>query len=647
MSSSPFDRWPLGPGGSSSSSGGHGGPRSPVSPTGPYPSIASLAVVTALGLCATFAFSGPVSHYHASSSLAQPREVPARLTVTPLYAGPLRHEAPRATGPRPVGRPSPAGARPPPAAGRAPPTRGHARPPLASSPQVGWLGALLAVPAIAAAWLSPWRPRQPPLAPTSAPAPPIPLPASWSMASQRGSTKERIGPHGGIADDCAVPPAVEATPRGSKSAVFVTKVGQVEIPKEPLVTDTTQLLGVQLRTMSDSSYAKDKPTSSDIFGRLAALLSPPSGQGEPLVTRLSKALSVALPVGAVVMHGPDWAHLIAEYSQLRAAASPEDLQAVTQFWLLFATTHPIVRPVLWLAELAGQGPGPELVGTPVGSLLLGTAAAVAIARNPDVRRVFGGATLALYLGAIGAGLAGTGNLGDYNLQLNDGVRGCPAYEEVRQPTMDGFDLTKYQGRWYEVAFHDYTQYSEVYDTTFDINLTPDRQRWLDDFSIKGPSPRVNPTTWDRSPVTNGAHYFLYGKVDPTTQGLLQESGFGVVFPNYIVDVQRAPDGGYTEAIQFQCLERGGVRVFEGINFLTRDPSPGPERLAAMHERAKAAGMYPYGASPEQMHYVEHTAADWQPVDNAAQRFWRWVGMERLLALVEAGTHSVLEDSVRS
>lgn len=39
--------------------------------------------------------------------------------------------------------------------------------------------------------------------------------------------------------------------------------------------------------------------------------------------------------------------------------------------------------------------------------------------------VFGGATLALYLGAIGAGLAGTGNLGDYNLQLNDGVRGCP------------------------------------------------------------------------------------------------------------------------------------------------------------------------------------------------------------------------------
>lgn len=37
----------------------------------------------------------------------------------------------------------------------------------------------------------------------------------------------------------------------------------------------------------------------------------------------------------------------------------------------------------------------------------------------------------------------------------------PSYEMVRQPTLDGFDLTKYQGRWYEVAFHDYTQYSEV------------------------------------------------------------------------------------------------------------------------------------------------------------------------------------------
>ena len=40
--------------------------------------------------------------------------------------------------------------------------------------------------------------------------------------------------------------------------------------------------------------------------------------------------------------------------------------------------------------------------------------------------------------------------------------------------------------------------------------------------------------------------------------MLQESGFGVTFPNYIVDVQKDPEtGAYKEAIQFQCLERGG------------------------------------------------------------------------------------------
>ena len=37
----------------------------------------------------------------------------------------------------------------------------------------------------------------------------------------------------------------------------------------------------------------------------------------------------------------------------------------------------------------------------------------------------------------------------------------PTYEEVRQPSMNGFDVEKYQGRWYENAFHDWTQFTEV------------------------------------------------------------------------------------------------------------------------------------------------------------------------------------------
>ena len=50
------------------------------------------------------------------------------------------------------------------------------------------------------------------------------------------------------------------------------------------------------------------------------------------------------------------------------------------------------------------------------------------------------------------------------------MKGCPAYEDVRQPSMDNFDLKKYEGKWYEEKFHDWTQFKEVYDTSLDIKV---------------------------------------------------------------------------------------------------------------------------------------------------------------------------------
>jgi hypothetical protein len=90
------------------------------------------------------------------------------------------------------------------------------------------------------------------------------------------------------------------------------------------------------------------------------------------------------------------------------------------------------------------------------------------------------AALSAFLTYVGAGLDGQAGLGDFNLQLNDSyqgqvVKGCPAYDEVRQPSMDNFDLEKYQGKWYEQKFHDWTQFKEVYDTTLDIKLTTDKK----------------------------------------------------------------------------------------------------------------------------------------------------------------------------
>jgi hypothetical protein len=161
--------------------------------------------------------------------------------------------------------------------------------------------------------------------------------------------------------------------------------------------------------------------------------------------------------------------------------------------------------------------------------------------------------------------------------------------------------------------------------------------------VKGPAPDSAKLSWEKSPVANGAHYFLFGRVDENDPpGILREKGFGVEFPNYIVDVQKdAVTGEYTEAIQFQCLERGGVRVFEGINFMSRKPTMTPDELTAMHARAEKAGMYPYGASPEQMHTVARKLDD-QPIDNNWQAMWRGIGLDKMLELL---TESI-EDGAR-
>lgn len=64
-------------------------------------------------------------------------------------------------------------------------------------------------------------------------------------------------------------------------------------------------------------------------------------------------------------------------------------------------------------------------------------------------------------------------------------------------------------------------------------------------------------SWDKSPVANGAHYFLFGRVDPNDPpGILRESGFGVEFPNYIVDVQKDPGTG--KSLCFICSLRDSV-----------------------------------------------------------------------------------------
>ena len=161
--------------------------------------------------------------------------------------------------------------------------------------------------------------------------------------------------------------------------------------------------------------------------------------------------------------------------------------------------------------------------------------------------------------------------------------------------------------------------------------------------VRGPSPKSSPLSWDKSPVANRAHYFMSGRVDDNDPvGVLREKGFGVEFPTYIVDVLEDEKGGYKEAIQFQCLERGGVRVFEGINFLSRNEVMTDGEWGAMHDRATKAGMDKYGADRTQMHRVERRLASEGSVDDGHwQKFWDDIGVGKLLELL---TKSIEDDS---
>jgi len=400
-----------------------------------------------------------------------------------------------------------------------------------------------------------------------------------------------------------------------------------------VVGGSDEALSVSSTTASTSTTADGGDSSGgDGDGKLLGIL-----------PKNSLVLAVAaIGTVAVLSHAGAYADFYSSLMEMKAnIEDPADFSAALNFWIFFAVGHPILQPILWISDVLHGSPGP-MIGdlVPVTFLLGNIVAIAAISYVSEIRNAVNVGALFAFLAYVGAGLDGQAGMGDFNLAIDDSykgqiVKGCPTYEQVRQPSMDDFDLEKYQGLWYEQKFHDWTQFKEVYDTTLGIKLTDGGNGWIDDFAVKGPAPDSAPLSWDKSPVGNGAHYFLFGRVDPSDpKGILREKGFGVEFPNYIVDVKKdAETGEYKEAIQFQCLERGGVRVFEGINFMSRNPTMTEDELGAMHKRAEEAGMYPYGASPEQMHRVARRPIDAPPLDNSWQAMWRFIGVDKLLELL--------------
>ena len=60
----------------------------------------------------------------------------------------------------------------------------------------------------------------------------------------------------------------------------------------------------------------------------------------------------------------------------------------------------------------------------------------------------------------------------------------------------------------------------------------------------------------------------------------------------------------------------------------------PVETEGMFDRAEKAGLAPFGANRQEMHFVEHPA-DFKNVDNWWQQAWNTAGVDKLLALIAA------------
>jgi len=204
----------------------------------------------------------------------------------------------------------------------------------------------------------------------------------------------------------------------------------------------------------------------------------------------------------------------------------------------------------------------------------------------------------------------------YPVETPKGSLQCPVYEDIKSPRLPPFDIDKYVGIWYELAFHDITQFNGCGCTQF--NMTRKDLMIEDMFTVSCPwpwregvegpwLPGFGATGDRRLNLWTCNMTMLY---EPARPGVMRETGFGQAFDNMVLEIWSDPDitaktgHEYTRSIQFQCLgsKKDGI-TFVGINFLSRVPIVSPPMLQEMFVRARALGLEPYGSND--MHIVEH------------------------------------------
>ena len=233
-------------------------------------------------------------------------------------------------------------------------------------------------------------------------------------------------------------------------------------PADPVVSSETNSRFADSFIELLEIISGEKKVQSEITNNQESIL-PQLGN----IPTLAAVLSIFVGVG---IHADGWATFFSAVQEMKnSVADPSDFWPALNFWIFFAVGHPILQPILWISDVLHGTPGPMIGGLVPALFLFGNLAVIsALAFSKEIRNSVNIFALSAFLTYIGAGLDGQAGLGDYNLALE---RGCPTYEQVRQPSMDNFDINKYEGFWYEQKFHDWTQFKEVYDTSLDIKVS--------------------------------------------------------------------------------------------------------------------------------------------------------------------------------
>lgn len=190
---------------------------------------------------------------------------------------------------------------------------------------------------------------------------------------------------------------------------------------------------------------------------------------------------------------------------------------------------------------------------------------------------------------------------------------CPAFWELQAPHVaTDFRLEHIDGYFYELAFHDYTQYPLCPFNPRCITSSKALQKYADGTVFVNDTWNLNcaGAFYPQQLLFNSTEhpgYFLgyvpEAKIPFLPKGIIKN----MVFPDTVVDFKAGPKGW---VLEMQCMQLGPIITFVGINFYAKTTDDAT--LKEMEAAARARGLGIYMDHGEGLTRVNHTGCPGEP-----------------------------------